>query len=129
LKAKSGKKAGGLLVLMVLPAVSLLLPVLTLSHSAILIAIGMIVFGIVMGIHETVMRSAIADVTPFDKRGTGYGVFNTGYGLALMIGASLMGLFYDMNMTGAIIAFTFATEIIAAILYFKMNNLVKKQNI
>ncbi|MDN5378531.1 MAG: hypothetical protein PWQ76_786 [Clostridiales bacterium] len=129
LKVKSGKKAGGLLVLMVLPAVSLLLPVLTLSHSAILIAIGMIVFGIVMGIHETVMRSAIADVTPFDKRGTGYGVFNTGYGLALMIGASLMGLFYDMNMTGAIIAFTFATEIIAAILYFKMNNLVKKQNI
>lgn len=129
LKAKSGKKAGGLLVLMVLPAVSLLLPVLTLSHSAILIAIGMIVFGIVMGIHETVMRSAIADVTPFDKRGTGYGVFNTGYGLALMIGASLMGLFYDMNMTGAIIAFTFAAEIIAAILYFKMNNLVKKQNI
>ena len=46
-----------------------------------------------------------------------------------MIGASLMGLFYDMNMTGAIIAFTFAAEIIAAILYFKMNNLVKKQNI
>jgi MFS family permease len=114
---------------MVLPAVSILLPVLTLSHSAILIAIGMIVFGIVMGIHETVMRSAIADVTPFDKRGTGYGVFNTGYGLALMIGASLMGLFYDMNMTGTIIAFTFAAEIIAAILYFKMNNLVKKQNI
>jgi MFS family permease len=129
LKVKSGKKAGGLLVLMVLPAVSILLPVLTLSHSAILIAIGMIVFGIVMGIHETVMRSAIADVTPFDKRGTGYGVFNTGYGLALMIGASLMGLFYDMNMTGTIIAFTFAAEIIAAILYFKMNNLVKKQNI
>ena len=74
------------------------------------------------------MRSAIADVTPFDKRGTGYGVFNTGYGLALMVGAALMGLLYDMNMTGVIIAFTFATEIIAAILYLKMNNTIKKQS-
>lgn len=128
LKAKSGKRSGGLLVLMVLPVISLFLPVLTLSHSTPLIVIGMIIFGIVMGIHETVMRSAIADVTPFDKRGTGYGVFNTGYGLALMVGAALMGLLYDMNMTGVIIAFTFATEIIAAILYLKMNNTIKKQS-
>ncbi len=125
LKAKSGKKTGGLLVLMFLPVVSALLPVMALSNSAPLAVIGMIIFGVIMGAHETIMRSAIADVTPFDKRGTGYGVFNTGYGLALMGGAALMGFLYDLKMTGAIIAFVFGSEIVAAGLYYKLNSSVK----
>lgn len=125
LKIKTGMRTGGILVLMAIPFSTILLPVLTLSNSTSLIVIGMIVFGIVMGTHETVMRSAIADITPFDKRGTGYGVFNTSYGLGLLGGAALMGLLYDMNMVGIIIAFTCVTELIAIILYFKMNNMIK----
>lgn len=128
LKAKTEKKAGGLLILMVLPVISLFLPVLTLSQSTVFIVTGMMIFGAIMGIHETVMRSAIADVTSFDKRGTGYGVFNTSYGLALMGGAGLMGFLYDLNMIGVIITFTCVTEIIAMILYFKMNNMVKNHS-
>lgn len=125
LKIRTEMRTGGILVLMAIPFITMLLPILTLSHSTTLIVIGMIVFGIVMGTHETVMRSAIADITPFDKRGTGYGVFNTSYGLALLGGAALMGLFYDMNKIGVIIAFTCATELIAIILYFKMNKMIK----
>ena len=37
-----------------------------------------------------------------------------------------MGLLYDMNMIGIIIAFTCITELIAIILYSKMNNMVKQ---
>ncbi|ADL41743.1 major facilitator superfamily MFS_1 [Caldicellulosiruptor obsidiansis OB47] len=128
LKVKTENKTGGLLVLMAIPFLTLLLPFLTLSNSAVLIVIGMIIFGIVMGTHETVMRSAIADITPFYKRGTGYGIFNTSYGLALLGGAALMGLFYDMNMIKIIIAITCITELIAIILYFKMNNMVRNSN-
>lgn len=125
LKIRTEMRTGGLLVLMAIPFITMLLPVLTLSNSTTLIVIGMIIFGIVMGTHETVMRSAIADITPFDKRGTGYGVFNTSYGLALLGGAALMGLFYDMNLIGIIIVFTCVTELIAIIIYFKMNNMVR----
>lgn len=128
LKTKSGKKAGGILVLVTLPVISLLLPTLALSHSLPLIIVGMLIFGVVMGVHETVMRSAIADITPFSKRGTGYGVFNTGYGLALMFGATMMGVLYDKNLLRMIIAFTFVCETIAAILYFKIQSTVKKQS-
>ncbi|MDF9410011.1 MAG: Major Facilitator Superfamily protein [Pelotomaculum sp. PtaB.Bin013] len=128
LKIRTEMRTGGLLVLMAIPFITLFLPFLTLSHSTILIVIGMIVFGIVMGTHETVMRSAIADITPFNKRGTGYGVFNTSYGLALLGGAALMGLLYDMNKIGFIIAFTCGIELIAIILYFKMNNMVKNSH-
>jgi len=128
LKMKTEAGTGGLLVLMGIPLITLPLPFMTLSNSTALIVIGMIVFGMVMGTHETVMRSAIADITPFNKRGAGYGIFNTVYGLALFGGAALMGLFYDMNKVWAIIAFTCAAEIIAVVLYLKMSNMVKNHD-
>lgn len=127
-KIKTGKKTGGILALAAIPFITLLLPMLTLSDSTTLIIIGMMIFGIIMGTHETIMRSAIADITPFHKRGTSYGAFNTAYGLALLGGAALMGLFYDMNQTGLIIAFTCAAELIAIILYIKMSHMVKNSH-
>ncbi|HBC92709.1 MAG TPA: MFS transporter [Pelotomaculum sp.] len=125
IKTKTGMKTGGLLVLMAIPFITLLLPFLTLSRAIPLIVAGMAVFGIIMGTHETIMRSAIADITPFNKRGTSYGVFNTAYGLALFGGAALMGWLYDLNQIGMIWAFTGATEAIAILLYFRMNRMVK----
>lgn len=125
MKKKTGMRTGGLLVLMAIPFISLLLPILTLSNSVVLIVIGMVVFGIVMGTHETIMRSAIADITPFNKRGTSYGIFNTSYGLALLGGAALMGWLYDLNHIGIIVVFTCVTEVIAILLYLKMNHMVR----
>ena len=49
------------------------------------------------------MKSAIADITPIKKRGTGYGIFNTAYGLALFVSSSLMGILYDLGIIYVII--------------------------
>lgn len=125
IKKRTGNKTSGLLILMVIPIITLLLPFTTLSSSIPLILIGMIAFGIVIGTHETIMRSSIADITPMNKRGTGYGVFNTVYGLALLGGSSLMGWLYDLNQIGMMIALTCVAEAIALILYFRMNAIVK----
>jgi len=124
-KKKTGRKTGGLLVLALIPFITFLLPFLTLSYSTTLIIAGMVIFGIVMGTHETIMRSAIADIAPFHKRGTSYGVFNTGYGLALLGGSSLMGWFYNLDKIGLIIGLTCLSEFIAILFYIKMNRLVK----
>lgn len=126
LKIKIEKRTGGILILILIPFITILLPIFTLSYSKTLIVIGIIIFGIVMGTHETIMRSAIADITPFDKRGTGYGVFNSSYGLALLFGAALMGLLQDMNLIWIIITFTFAAEMIAVIIYFKMKKMLNE---
>ncbi len=125
MKKKTGIKTGGLSVLISIPFITLLLPLLTMSSSILLIVNGMVIFGVVMGTHETIMRSAIADITPFYKRGTSFGVFNTGYGLSLLIGSALMGLLYDLNQTGIIIAFTCVAEAIAVFLYIKMIRIVR----
>ena len=126
LKEKSGKKDGGILVLGAIPVVTLLLPFFGLTMSKSLIIVSMIIFGIIMGTHETIMRSAIADITPFDKRGTGYGVFNTGYGLALFLGATITGYLYDKNLNTVILIMTVLCEIIAAIIFIKMKREIQK---
>ena len=126
LKEKSGKKDGGILVLGAIPVVTLLLPFFGLTKSKSLIIVSMLIFGIIMGTHETIMRSAIADITPFDKRGTGYGVFNTGYGLALFLGATIMGYLYDKNLNTVILIMTAVCEIIAAIIFIKMKREIQK---
>lgn len=125
IKKRTGNKTSGLLILMAIPMITILLPFTTLSRSIPLIIIGMIAFGIIIGTHETIMRSSIADITPMNKRGTGYGVFNTIYGLALLGGSSLMGWLYDLNQIGIIVVFTCIAEVIALALYFKMNAMVK----
>lgn len=125
LKQKTGVRAGGLTVLMAIPFLTLLLPFLTISSSVALIVAGMMIFGVVMGTHEAIMRSAVADITPFYKRGTSYGIFNTGYGLALLIGSALMGWLYDLDRRGIILAFTCVAEAIAVFLYFKMIRMIK----
>ncbi len=51
-----------------------------------------------MGIHETIMRAAIADLTHIKKRGFAYGIFNTAYGLAWFTGSALMGLLYGVSI-------------------------------
>lgn len=65
------------------------IPLFGLSSSKPLAIAAAVVWGIVMGTHETIMKSAIADITPMKKRGTGYGVFNSAYGLAWAIGLAV----------------------------------------
>lgn len=120
LKEKTGVKTGGLFVLIAVPFLTLLLPFLTIGHSTVAIVTGMMIFGVVMGTHEAVMRSAIADITPFYKRGTSYGIFNTGYGLALLLGSALMGWLYDRGQTGCIMVFVCLAEATALLLYSGM---------
>lgn len=119
LKEKGGKGAGlGLLI--ILPISSSILALIGLGTSSLGLVISMVVFGIILGTHETIMRSAIADISPLYKRGTSYGVFNTVYGLGLFIGAATMGLFYDMGKGLWISLFALLAQGIALIIYLYM---------
>ncbi|NCC75113.1 MAG: MFS transporter [Clostridia bacterium] len=120
IKVKTGLPTSGLVILLLIPLVTILLPMLVLGSFVPRIVLGLMAFGIILGLHETIMRSAIADLTPFHKRGTSYGVFNASYGLALLAGAALMGWLYDRNWTSGIVGLTLASEIIALLIFFKL---------
>ncbi len=72
--------------------------------------IGMSLWGIGMGAQESIMRAAIAEMVPINRRGAGYGIFNAGYGLFWFLGSALMGVFYDISLT-SLIAFSVVTQI------------------
>ncbi|HEY9160663.1 MAG TPA: MFS transporter [Desulfomonilia bacterium] len=60
---------------------------------------GVVLWGIGMGAQESVMRAAVANMTSSDRRGTAYGMFNTGYGICWFVGSALMGYLYDVSVT------------------------------
>ena len=109
-KQRAGDKKAGMRLLPLIPAASLAVPFLVLGGGAAPAIAGMALYGVVLGCHETIMRSAIADLTSFHKRGTAYGIFNAVYGLGLLGGSALMGFLYDRAAAGALCAVTAAAE-------------------
>lgn len=85
------------------------MPFLSFSTSVALVWVGAVLWGAVMGIHESTMRAAVADLVPAERRGVGYGTFTAVYGLAWMAGSALIGVFYDISIDDAII-FTVAVQ-------------------
>lgn len=102
----------GLMVLVAIPALTLPIPFLGFSHTYGLILFAIVLWGAVMGIHETIMRAAIADLVPIERRGSAYGIFNTLYGLSLFIGSAAMGFLYEVSIT-YIPVFAVAMELLA----------------
>jgi len=77
-----------------------------------LVVLGMVCWGIGMGAQESVMRAAIADLVPTDRRGTAYGLFNAGYGLAWFLGSVLIGALFDVSVAW-VVAFCLVTQLAA----------------
>jgi predicted MFS family arabinose efflux permease len=107
----------GLISLLAVPLLTLPIPFLAFSHSYSLVLIGIILWGVVMGIQETIMRAAIADLTPVERRGFAYGIFNTAYGASWFLGAALMGLLYELSINHLIL-FAVVMELISIPLLF-----------
>jgi len=118
-KSRHNNQAGGLAVLVVMPVLTVVATTLAFSNFARPAIAGMVIWGVVMGCHETVMRSAIADITPLTRRGSGYGIFNAGYGLAMFAGSAVMGLLYGKSLA-ALIAAVIVVEAAAVVLFFMM---------
>ena len=74
--------------------------------------LGVALWGIGMGAQESIMRAAVANMVPADRRGTAYGVFNTGYGIFWFAGSALMGHLYDISIPN-LVAFSIAAQLVS----------------
>ncbi|HBC93353.1 MAG TPA: MFS transporter, partial [Pelotomaculum sp.] len=79
--------------------------------------IGTALWGVGIGAQESIMRAAVAEMVPADRRGTAYGVFNTGYGLLWSAGSALMGILYNVSVP-SLVAFSMLTQVASIILLF-----------
>jgi len=84
------------------------------------LTIAAIIFGIVLGAQESIMKAKISDITPVSKRSLGYGVFQTIFGLGLFLSGSIFGLFIDLNLSAVwLILLTVLCQMIAILLFVK----------
>jgi hypothetical protein len=119
LKVKFHNEHAGLLLLIILPILTVPLPILTLSYHIGFIVTGVVLWGVVMGAHETIMKAGIADITSIRKRGTGYGIFNMLYGVAIFLGSAAAGFLYDYSVN-LLIVIMIVVELLAIPVFFIM---------
>lgn len=65
--------------------------------------LGMVFWGIGMAMQESVLRAAISTMIPLEKRGSAFGIFNTGYGISWFLGSAAMGFLYDLSVSYVVI--------------------------
>ena len=106
----------GLSVLVVVSLVCSLFAPLAFLGGFWVALLGMALWGIGMGAQESVMRAAVATMVPPDRRGSAYGFFNAGYGLAWFAGSALLGLLYDASLP-ALIGFSVAAQLASVPLF------------
>ncbi len=95
----------GLWSLMLAVALSLFFAPLVFLGNFQLAVLGMVLWGIGMGAQESIMKAAVAGIVPSNRRGSAYGIFNTGYGFSWFAGSALMGVLYDVSLP-TLIAFS-----------------------
>jgi MFS family permease len=101
--------------LMALPVLAAIVPFLSFGDSPGAAVAGALVWGAAMGVHDSTMRAAVADLVPSHRRGAGYGTFTAVYGLAWLAGAAIIGLLYGHG-TGAVEAFVVAVQAAALLM-------------
>jgi predicted MFS family arabinose efflux permease len=77
-----------------------------------LAVVGMVLWGIGMGVQDSILRAALAAMVPADRRAAAYGVFDTVFGGAWFLGSALMGVLYDRSRI-ALVAFSVVAQLTA----------------
>ncbi|MFQ3617758.1 MAG: MFS transporter [Cyanobacteriota bacterium] len=108
----------GLGSLMLAIALSLLFAPLVFLGSFQTAIGGMVLWGIGMGAQESIMKAAIAGIVPPQRRGSAFGIFNTGYGLAWFAGSTVMGMLYDFSLPALVIFSVLLQTLSLPVLFF-----------
>jgi MFS family permease len=74
--------------------------------------IGMILWGIGTGAQDSLLKAMLTDIIPGDRRSTGFGVFDMGFGTFYLLGNTVMGFLYDVSIP-TLIAFSIILQLAA----------------
>ncbi|WP_244099860.1 MFS transporter [Burkholderia ambifaria] len=100
----------GFRLLILLTAVSLLFaPLVFLGDNVWFALAGAIVWGMGIGVHESIIPAAVAPMVAQTRRASAFGTFTAVYGTCWFAGSALIGWIYDHHVTGVVI-FSLATQ-------------------
>lgn len=96
----------GLKVLLALPFLATAIPWLGFSDDTAPAVAGVLLWGAAMGIQESTMRAAVAELAPAGRRGSAYGIFTACYGVAWLAGSILIGVLYEQSILALAVVLT-----------------------
>jgi len=110
----------GIKSLIAVPLITALIPLTLFTNSPQVVLATATLWGITMGMYETNMRAALADLVPAEGRAYAYGVFNFAVGISWMLGTMLIAYLYEylqpvITPLVAVVEFT-ATALLTVIL-------------
>jgi MFS family permease len=80
---------------------------------------GAALWGLGMGVHESIIPAAVATMVPQHRRPSAYGIFTAAYGIFWFLGSVIIGRLYDVSLA-ALIAFSVITQLIAIPSFLKV---------
>jgi MFS family permease len=81
---------------------ALFAPLVFLGTPA-LALVGMVLWGIGLGGQDSLLKAALTKIIPPHKRSTGFGFFDTGFGVAWFVGSASMGFLYDRSIVSVVL--------------------------
>jgi MFS family permease len=81
--------------------------------------IGSAVWGVGMGVHESIIPAAVATMVPQQRRPSAYGIFTAGYGVFWFVGSVIIGKLYDVSIL-ALIVFSVVAQLFAIPLFMSV---------
>ncbi|MEM4360859.1 MAG: MFS transporter [Candidatus Anstonellaceae archaeon] len=126
IKKETKNKYAGLNILLILPPMAVFILLTIFSTNFVFIFLAIVLWGVVMACHETIMKAAITDLIPSIKLGFGYGIFNAVYGLSIFFGSIVSGYLYEISKTLLVVLLTM-TETFALLAFFLLKKEIELQ--
>ncbi|MBO1437989.1 MFS transporter [Meiothermus sp. CFH 77666] len=116
----------GLRLLWGVPVLSLAVaPLFFLGQGLGVLVLAALLWGSALGLQESLMRTAVAVLSPQARRGSAYGLFDTAFGGAWMLGSLAMGFFYSLAPRH-LVAFAVLLQIAAALFLWRFYATLKE---
>jgi predicted MFS family arabinose efflux permease len=90
------------------------------------VIVGSALWGLGMGVHESIIPAAVATMVPLQRRPSAYGLFTASYGVAWFIGSAIIGILYDFSVLGVVI-FCVVLQLAAIPVFMKVKNIIPHQ--
>lgn len=100
-------------------------PFVFLATDTWMAVVGIMLWGIGMGAQESILKAAVTTMINKDKRGTAFGIFNCGFGLAWFLGSWVMGILYDKSIN-ALVVFSVVAQLASLPFFFKTRSLIAR---
>ncbi len=90
--------------------------------------IGAAVWGLGMGVHESIIPAVVAPMVSPERRASAYGLFTAGYGIFWFLGSAAIGFLYDHSLTGTIV-FCMVTQLCAVPIFIRVAKQQKRTSV